>query len=75
MLPQETIPTETMTRLSGAPVVNNQNTVNTGRGYPVLPQDYSLLEETAPVNRERIPELTQQKEANATEGTSFAWII
>jgi catalase len=45
-----------LTTTSGAPVVDNQNSLTAGPRGPVLLQDHQLLEKLAHQNRERIPE-------------------
>ncbi len=45
-----------LTTGTGAPVVDNQNSLTAGRRGPVLLQDFHLLEKHAHFNRERIPE-------------------
>lgn len=46
----------TLTRSSGAPVGNNQNSVTAGAMGAVLLQDHHLIEKLAHFDRERIPE-------------------
>jgi hypothetical protein len=50
---------KTLTKASGAPVVDNLNNSSAGPRGPVLLQDYRLLEETADINQKRVPELKQ----------------
>jgi catalase len=46
----------TLTRSSGAPVGNNQNSLTAGPFGPTLLQDHHLIEKLAHFDRERIPE-------------------
>lgn len=45
-----------LTRSSGAPVGNNQDSLTAGASGPVLLQDFHLIEKLAHFDRERIPE-------------------
>ncbi len=45
-----------MTRDTGAPVGNNENSKTAGQDGPVLLEDYNLIEKLARFDRERIPE-------------------
>lgn len=60
---------ETLTTASGAPVVDNQNSLTAGPRGPVLLQDYWLLEKMAHFNRERIPERVVHAKGSAAYGT------
>src|SRR6202045_656654 len=60
---------ETLTTASGAPVVDNQNSITAGPRGPVLLQDYWLLEKLATFNRERIPERIVHAKGSAAHGT------
>src|ERR1700736_1292347 len=60
---------ETLTTASGAPVVDNQNSLTAGPRGPVLLQDYWLLEKMAHFNRERIPERVVHAKGSAAHGT------
>lgn len=46
----------TLTRSTGAPVGNNQNSLTAGPSGPTLLQDHHLIEKLAHFDRERIPE-------------------
>jgi hypothetical protein len=62
---------ETLTTASGAPVVDNQNSLTAGPRGPVLLEDYWLLEKMAHFNRERIPERVVHAKGSAAYGTLF----
>ena len=58
-MPHQPIAPKTLTKASGAPVVDNLDNSSAGPRGPVLLQDYWLLEETADMNQKHVPELKQ----------------
>ena len=58
-----------LTTTTGAPVVDNQNSLTAGPRGPVLLQDFHLLEKLANFNRERIPERIVHAKGSAAYGT------
>lgn len=59
----------TLTTQSGAPVVDNQNSLQAGPRGPLLVQDFHLFEKHAHFNRERIPERVVHAKGSAAFGT------
>ncbi len=60
---------KTLTTSSGAPVVDDQNSVTAGPRGPLLMQDWQLLEKLAHFNRERIPERVVHAKGSGAYGT------
>ncbi|WP_415910601.1 catalase [Oleiharenicola sp. Vm1] len=58
-----------LTTTTGAPVVDNQNSLTAGPRGPALLQDWHLLEKLANFNRERIPERIVHAKGSAAYGT------
>jgi Catalase len=58
-MPHQPIAPKTLTKSSGAPVVDNLNNSSAGPRGPVLLQDDRLLEETGDMNQKCVPELKQ----------------
>jgi catalase len=58
-----------LTTTTGAPVVDNQNSLTAGPRGPLLMQDWHLLEKLAQFNRERIPERIVHAKGSAAYGT------
>jgi hypothetical protein len=56
-MPHQPIAPTTLTKVSGAPVVDNLNNLSAGPRGPALLQDYRLLEKTAHNNERRVPEV------------------
>jgi len=59
----------TLTTQSGAPVADNQNSLQAGPRGPLLVQDFHLFEKHAHFNRERIPERVVHAKGSAAFGT------
>ncbi len=59
----------TLTTQSGAPVADNQNSLQAGYRGPLLTQDFHLFEKHAHFNRERIPERVVHAKGSAAYGT------
>jgi Catalase len=60
---------EKLTTESGAPVADNQNSINAGPRGPVLVHDWQLFEKHGHFNRERIPERVVHAKGSAAYGT------
>ncbi|WBW50489.1 catalase [Peptoniphilus equinus] len=60
---------KTMTTASGAPVVNNEDTMTAGERGPQVLQDFYLLEKHAHFNREVIPERRMHAKGSGAFGT------
>src|SRR3990172_4749695 len=58
-----------LTTSSGAPVVDDQNSVTAGPRGPLLIQDWQLIEKLAHFNRERIPERIVHAKGSGAHGT------
>src|SRR3990172_12171416 len=58
-----------LTTSSGAPVVDDQNSVTAGPRGPLLIQDWQLVEKLAQFNRERIPERIVHAKGSGAHGT------
>src|ERR1700716_2655609 len=58
-----------LTKDSGAPVGDNQNSETAGRGGPVLLQDSHLIEKLQRFDRERIPERVVHARGTGAYGT------
>jgi len=66
-------PTRTpMTRDTGAPVGDNQNSKAAGPDGPVLLEDFNLIEKLARFDRERIPERVVHARGTGAQGTFIA---
>jgi catalase len=59
----------TLTTQSGAPIADNQNSLQAGYRGPLLTQDFHLFEKHAHFNRERIPERVVHAKGSAAYGT------
>jgi catalase len=59
----------TLTTTAGAPVADNQNSINAGPRGPLLLQDYQLIEKLTHQNRERIPERPVHAKGWGAHGT------
>ncbi|HYF56130.1 MAG TPA: catalase [Salinarimonas sp.] len=59
----------TMTTTAGAPIADNQNSLQAGPRGPLLLQDYQLVEKLAHQNRERIPERVVHAKGSGAYGT------
>ncbi|WP_276308780.1 catalase [Billgrantia endophytica] len=57
-----------LTRMTGAPVGDNQNSLTAGPNGPVLLQDHHLIEKLAAFDRERIPERVVHARGTGAEG-------
>jgi catalase len=60
---------KTLTTQSGAPVVDNQNSLTAGPRGPLLVQDWQLFEKHAHFNHERIPERVVHAKGSGAYGT------
>jgi catalase len=58
----------TLTRDTGAPIGDNQNSKTAGADGPVLLEDYSLIEKLARFDRERIPERVVHARGTGAQG-------
>nr|WP_183167469.1 catalase [Azomonas macrocytogenes] len=65
---------EPLTRLNGAPVGDNQNSLTAGPNGPVLIQDHHLIEKLAAFDRERIPERVVHARGTGAEGVFKATV-
>src|SRR5258708_37878312 len=65
----QTVP---MTRDSGVPVGNNQNSKVAGPDGPVLREDFNLIEKLARFDRERIPERVVHARGTGAQGVFVA---
>ncbi len=61
-----------MTRDTGAPIGDNQNSKTAGSDGPVLLEDYSLIEKLARFDRERIPERVVHARGIGAQGVFVA---
>src|SRR3954451_3939040 len=61
-----------MTRDTGAPVGDNQNSKVAGPEGPVLLEDFNLIEKLARFDRERIPERVVHARGTGAQGTFVA---
>jgi len=65
-------PRTPMTRDTGAPVGDNQNSKVAGPDGPVLLEDFNLIEKLARFDRERIPERVVHARGTGAQGTFIA---
>jgi catalase len=64
--------TPTLTRDTGAPVGDNQNSKTAGRDGPVLLEDFNLIEKLARFDRERVPERVVHARGTGAHGVFVA---
>jgi catalase len=68
----QTLPNTTLTRETGAPVGDNQNSLTAGEDGPVLLEDARLIEKIAHFDRERIPERVVHARGTGAAGVFVA---
>jgi hypothetical protein len=83
-MPQQPIAPNTLNQVSGAPAVDNQNSLTANPRGPVLPHDYRFLEKATHFDLEPIPQLTQHGRPTVAAPTvlrplgsfeEFFWLI
>src|SRR5438132_1137200 len=71
-LAADTVPRTPMTRDTGAPVGDNQNSKVAGPEGPALLEDFNLIEKLARFDRERIPERVVHARGTGAQGVFVA---